>query len=76
MRNHNIVGFPDRLTQAIGMGPREQQGATPLEAVDLRKKEAEAAMAEQRAAIMRGDYIKKEIEKWSRDIRQAGIEPE
>jgi tripartite-type tricarboxylate transporter receptor subunit TctC len=23
-----------------------------------------------------GDYIKKEIEKWSRDIRQAGIEPE
>jgi tripartite-type tricarboxylate transporter receptor subunit TctC len=23
-----------------------------------------------------GDYIKQEIEKWSRDIRQAGIEPE
>ena len=23
-----------------------------------------------------GDYIKKEIEKWSRDIKQAGIEPE
>ena len=23
-----------------------------------------------------GDYIRKEIEKWSRDIRQAGIEPE
>ena len=23
-----------------------------------------------------GDYIKREIDKWSRDIKQAGIEPE
>lgn len=51
----------DRLAQAIGMGPREAAPASPLDAIELRKKEAEAAMAEQRAAILRREYVKRDM---------------
>ena len=51
----------DRLAQALKMGPRQHSKSSPLDSIELRKKEAEAAMAEQRAAIFRGEYIKKKL---------------
>jgi tripartite-type tricarboxylate transporter receptor subunit TctC len=64
---------------------------TPREALDKIYEAASAAMARPEfksrfagfgvdpaplAPAAFGDYIRQEIEKWSRDIRQAGIEPE
>jgi hypothetical protein len=50
----------DRLRQALKMGPRPQAEASPMEALDERKKVAETEMVERRAAILRGEYVRRD----------------
>ena len=59
-----VIG--DRLRQAYKMGPREAAPLSPLEVAALRKAEAEAQMAEQRAAIMQKEF-------WPREAVLASV---
>ena len=47
----------DRLRQAFKMGPRERPPASPIEIAELKRKQAEAVMAERKAAAFAGQLV-------------------
>ena len=52
----------DRLRQAFKMGPRQrsEEPPSPMDALDERKKTAEVEMVERRAAILRGEFVRRD----------------